>query len=229
MKKINILNLIYLVAIIIGDIFYMIYDSIYIKATTSLLFVILGVINLIYILKDKPKYKLFSILMVVGLFFAFLGDVILDIKGGFIYGAALFAVGHIFFFVSYCFIEKFNWKDLIAGVVIFIPSVLVITLVPIFEFDSLLMEMVCVVYALIISFMVGKAVSNLIREKSMLNIIILIGSCLFFFSDLMLLFNNFGHLPAVGYLCLATYYPAEFLLAYSILKSNKSEVANDKK
>lgn len=226
MKKINIFNLIMLIAIIIGDIFYMIYDSIYIKAFTSLLFVIVGLVNLIYIFKHKAENRRFPIFMLIGLFFAFLGDVLLEIH--FITGAALFATGHIFFFVSYCFIQRFNWKDLIAGLIIFLPSVLLITLAPIFTFD-ILMEIVCVVYALIISLMVGKAVSNLIREKSILNIIILIGSILFFFSDMMLLFNVFGHLPVVGYLCLATYYPAEFLLGYSILKSHKGEKTNDKK
>ncbi len=227
MKKIDYLNLIFLFSIIIGDILYMVYDALYFKAITSALFVALGIINLVYIFKLKAKNRLFPIFMLVGLIFAFLGDVILEIH--FISGAILFAIGHIFFFVSYCFIKRFDWKDLIAGIIIFIPSVLLITLAPIFNFGGILMEIVCVVYALIISLMVGKAVANLIRDKSLLNVIVLIGSCLFFFSDLMLLLNVFGHLPVVGYLCLATYYPAEFLLAFSILKSHNGSNTYDKK
>ena len=83
------------------------------------------------------------------------------------------------------------------------------------------MQVVCCVYALIISLMVGKAIANFIKEKSKLNLIILIGSSLFFFSDFMLLFSVFSNLGLVFLaLCLITYYPAEFILAYSILKQD---------
>ena len=65
------------------------------------------------------------------------------------------------------------------------------------------------------------------KEKSTLNLIILIGSVLFFLSDFMLLFNVFSSVSAVfGILCLALYYPAEFLLAHSILHT--MEKTNDK-
>ena len=107
--------------------------------------------------------------------------------------------------------------------VLFVPSVLLITLAPLFDFGGILMEVVCVVYALIISCMVGKAISNLVAEHSVINIIIMVGSILFFFSDLMLLFNVFGNLPKlVDILCLVTYYPAECLLGYSIFLANKT-------
>ena len=45
---------------------------------------------------------------------------------------------------------------------------------------------------------------------------------LFFFSDLMLLFDVFANMPKIfDYLCLITYYPAEFLLALTILLQSK--------
>lgn len=221
MKKINICNLAFLIAILISDVFYLIFDSVLIKALASILFVALGLINVICAHKKGEKY-MFSYIILIGLFFAFLGDVVLEFQ--FIIGAALFAIGHVFFFVSYCIITKFHWKDLIYGVAIFIPSVLIITLVPLFDFGGLLMEMVCIVYALIISLMVGKSISNFVRMKNKQNLVILIGSILFFFSDFMLLFNVFASTKVLvfgislfGILCLGTYYPAEFLLAHSIL------------
>ena len=159
---------------------------------------------------------MFAIWLFVGLVFAFLGDVLLEIE--FIVGAALFALGHVFFFISYCFLSKINLQDILCALFIFVPSLLIILLVPIFKFEGI-MKIVCVVYALIISFMVGKALSNYLKDKSITNIIILIGSCLFFFSDMMLLFANFGNVLVCGVFCLLTYYPAEFFLAYSILKN----------
>lgn len=80
------------------------------------------------------------------------------------------------------------------------------------------MEIVCIAYALIISLMVGKAISNYVQTKTKLSLVILVGSCLFYFSDFMLVFNVFADISEIfGVLCLSTYYPAEILLAYSIL------------
>ena len=78
------------------------------------------------------------------------------------------------------------------------------------------MKGICCFYALIISFMVGKAISNILKENNFTNIIIMIGSILFFISDFMLLLNKFGNIIVTNYLCLGTYYPAQFLLAFSL-------------
>ncbi len=218
-------NLLLVLFIIIGDCLYMRYDQLWMKSVTSVLFVAMGVVNLVYLVLNKNKNYLFPAIMLTGLVFACLGDIILEVE--FIVGAALFAIGHIFYFVAYCFLSKFKWTDLIYGVGILIPSVLFITLAPIFDFGGVLMEIVCVVYAIIISLMVGKAVANFVRERNWLNLLIMIGSILFFFSDLMLLLNVFAHLPYVGTLCLATYYPAEILLAFSIFLKKERLEANE--
>lgn len=222
-----IINTFLIMGILLGDICYISLGGILAKGLTSGLFVILGLMNLIYLIVSKRKDLKFPSIMLCGLVFAMLGDIILNIH--FIAGALLFAIGHVFYFVAYCFILKFKWIDLVFGFAIFIPSLLFITLVPIFDFGGVLMEIICVVYALVISLMVGKALSNFIREKNTKNLLILIGSILFFFSDLMLLLNVFGSLgKAVDILCLATYYPAEILLAFSIFLHKDSMVDETK-
>jgi len=223
-------NLLLTLLIIVGDCLYMNYDQLWMKSLTSVLFVAMGIVNLVYLILNKQKNYLFPSIMLAGLVFACLGDIILEIE--FIVGAALFAIGHIFYFVAYCFLQKFKWTDLICGVAILIPSVLFITLAPIFNFGGVLMEIVCVVYAVIISLMVGKAITNFVRERNWQNLLIMVGSILFFFSDLMLLLNIFAGLSYVGTLCLATYYPAEILLSFSIFLKQSSlveEKENDKK
>jgi len=218
-KQINLINIFLIMLIIIGDIFYMIYnDSLLIKSITSSLFVLLGIINLIFALKNNIQNKRFAIIMLIGLVFAMLGDIVLEIH--FILGAVLFAVGHIFYFIAYCNLTRFKWKDLIYGAVIFVPVTMFIIFAPIFDFGGILMEIVCIVYALIISCMVGKSIANYICKKSTLTLIVMIGSILFMISDFMLLLNVFADLPRIfGILCLATYYPAECILAYSIIKT----------
>ncbi len=214
-KMFFISDIILMLWILAGDVCYIVLDGLVLKSLTSALFVVLGLVNLSYVVLRQNKSLKFPIIMVVGLVFAMCGDIVLEVE--FVVGAVLFAVGHVFYFVAYCFLQKFKWIDLVFGAVIFVPSVLFITLAPIFDFGGILMEIVCVVYAVIISCMVGKSISNLVSKRNLQNLIIMIGSILFFFSDLMLLLNVFASLPrVVGVLCLATYYPAEWLLGFSI-------------
>jgi len=50
-------------------------------------------------------------------------------------------------------------------------------------------------------------------------IIMAAGSVLFYFSDLMLAFDMFGGAPPIaGTLCLATYYPGQCVLGYSVYR-----------
>ena len=82
------------------------------------------------------------------------------------------------------------------------------------------MQIVCIVYALIISMMVSKGITNLIKSQTITNIIIVVGSVLFLFSDLMLLLNQFASMGRIAsVLCIASYYPAQIALAYSIFNN----------
>ena len=99
----------------------------------------------------------------------------------------------------------------------------IILFIPFLDFESQLMLGVCCTYAVIISFMVGKAISNVWQEKNLLNKVIVVGSILFFISDFMLMLDVFGNISTASYLCLATYYPAQFLLAFSLLISGSKK------
>lgn len=216
-------NLVFALLIWILDGLYIRYGAFSVKIVTSLAFTLMGIVNLTYLVLSGHKDLKFSAVMVGGLTFAMLGDVILEIH--FIVGAALFAVGHVLFFLSYCFLRKPSLFDFLLGGVIMILAVLFITLAPIFNFSNdVVMEIVCVVYAAVISLMVGKAIGDFVKLKSWLTFAIALGSLLFFFSDLMLLLNVFSTVKAyVGALCLATYYPAECLLAFSVYLAKRHE------
>lgn len=226
-KTFNILNLILILLVLVGDYFYTTQGGLWLKGLTSFGFVLIGLTNLIYIfmLKENTQKK-YAIVMLIGLVFAMAGDIVLNIF--FVGGAALFAIGHVFYFVAYCFATRFKVRDLIVAAIIFVPSLLTILLVPIFDFGGTFMQIVCVVYALIISCMLGKAISDLITNKNIFSIIVAVGSLLFFFSDLMLLFDVFASVEVwAGILCLATYYPAQCLLAYSIKVINTQRKQNE--
>lgn len=223
------INGILLTLLAVADVLYIIplNCSAYItKTIASALFVIIALFNFTVVLCTKRKsIKPYVYLMLIGTIFAFGGDVFLI--DHFIIGAILFAIGHIFYFISFCFIKKFRLIDLAYFVGIFGFALLVIFLYPGFDFDGMLPLVIA--YACIISLMLGKAISNAFAksEYKSANILIAIGAFLFFISDMFLMFNVFANLPRIfDILCLATYYPAQGLLASSILYLQKDEGMN---
>ena len=226
MKKQYLISIIILSALVVlGDIVYMLDWKLWEKTFTSVCFALIGMVGMIYAIKTKSQFAKYSIYMFVGLTLAMLGDVIINIE--FMSGAIIFAMGHVFYFIAYCHLIPFNWKNLIPSVIVFIPCASLILFVPIFNYGGVLMEIVCLFYALIISLMTGKAISMFLTEKSTSNILIALGSLLFCFSDLMLLFDQFSKAgDIVLYLCLISYYPAQILLSYAIFNrciENESE------
>ncbi|MBQ8163954.1 MAG: lysoplasmalogenase [Clostridia bacterium] len=185
------------------------------KCVCSGAFALLGLINLAYALVTKQMNKRFYIGMASGLVLAMLGDVILGYS--FIFGAAVFALGHICFVVSYCYLQKLKRLDYIISGVLFIGAASFLLFCPLLNFEEPIFRAVCVVYALIISVMLGKAVGNFIRERNAVTGIIASASILFFFSDLMLVLDWFiGFWDFTDHACMGTYYPALCFLAFSM-------------
>ena len=226
---INLFNIAFLILQIAGDIIYMVVGNPYVwKVFASLTFFFGGVVNLVYVLTNKEdcgENKNYKYFMLVGLFFAMLGDIVLI--DYFAIGAVLFAIGHIWFFIAYCTLYKVNAKDIICSLIIFVLALIVELCLPIFDYNGMLA--LVIVYAFIISFMLGKAISNIVfNGKNVTNLIIVAGSVLFFLSDLMLLFDVFGNVGMwADRLCLIFYYPAEFLLAISIYYASKTKAKAD--
>ena len=227
MKKIfMMLNAIMLTFILIFDVLYMVKGGLILKSIASIMFVIAGIINIIYCIKNRRDLK-FPIWMLVALVCAMLGDILLNIN--FYVGTIIFAVAHIFYFVSYCMLYKLNGRDFLCGIIIAIIALSIILFTPFLNFGATLMKGICCGYALIISLMVGKAISNVLKEKCFINIIIVVGSILFFISDFMLMLNKFGSIPGTSYFCLGTYYPAQFLLAFSLFAYATMNFLNKRK
>ena len=225
-KKVLFLNILFFVVTFIFDICLLVtYNRYVFKTISSALFVVCGTVNFILAYKLEKRSKSFNYLMLTGLVFACVGDILLIEPSLFIYGAISFAIGHVFFLAAYSTLYKINWKDILIALVIFAISLIVILAIPVFEFGNMLA--IVIIYALIISCMLGKAISNFVfnKENRIQNFIIMLGSILFFLSDLMLLFNVFSNIVApyniFDKICLILYYPAEIILACSIYYSNR--------
>lgn len=225
MKKLILsLNIILIISVIALDILQMIFGGLALKAAASVFFMLAGGLNLLYALKLRKsgcEIKLaFPIIMLLGIVFAMSADI--AIYYDFISGAALFAIGHILYFISYCTISQFAKKDIIPQLLVFAVGAGLILLLPILDFGGELMKAVSLIYALILSVMTGKAVSFALTDKSRLSLTIAVGSVLFFVSDAMLLIHIFSDIPRIfEILCLSTYYPAQCFLAAAIYVYDK--------
>ena len=224
-KNMIIYNIIAFLVILGADILYSIVGMPYIfKTFASVLFVVSGIINFVVAYKCgfyNQKRRSFAMLMLIGLIFAMAGDIVLI--DFFEFGAGLFAVGHIFFFVAYLMLSKFSVRDLLCAVCIFVPALLLILFYDGFTFNGIMFPVV-LIYALIISLMLGKSISNLF-DKDMLKVakwLIFVGSLMFFLSDVCLLFNVFAGVGRwIDLLCIFLYYPAEAILASTIYFATK--------
>jgi len=222
MKKLITLNIIFIALCVALGMTYSLYGGLLVKGLASLCFVALGAINLNYARKTRGEKHKYEMVIVAGLFVCMIADVVLNLN--FIAGALIFAAGHIFYFSAYCYLEKFKARDAGFGIVIFAAAAMFIMTAPIFDFGSLVMQSVCLAYAAIISGMLGKALSNFIRNKCLVNTVLAVGSLLFFFSDLMLSLDVFASGGKVtGILCLATYFPAQCVIACSLLAGQKKK------
>lgn len=223
MKKLFLtLNIILAAGVFTGNYFYLTEGGLLLKSLCSSGFALLGIINLIYTVIAKKKNVKFAVSMAVGLVLAMLGDIFLGFD--FIVGASLFAGGHICYFIGQSFLQKVRVKDLAISAVIFLCAGSFILFCPLLTFDTPVMKWVCLAYAMIISLMVGKSISNVSNEKSVLTIVLAVGCVLFFFSDLMLVFDWFMNGGRItGLLCMSTYYPAEIMLAWSVFLSANKE------
>ena len=214
-KKFFLANLI-IFALGIACLFYYDYHGgLWLKGVTSSWFFLHGLINLVYAKKQGIRETKVLYVIEVGLFLGMFADVLLGIN--FMVGVAAFALGHVFYIIAYNIIEKPRLKDLFFVLPISAISIFIVMGTPFINVEDPVMEKVLIAYAIIISWMLGKALSNLKVNKNTFTWIVGVGSLLFLFSDLILAIDMFGESSRLTWiLCSYTYWPAQHLLAQSM-------------
>lgn len=209
-------NFLLIATIFIGNYLFLSGNDFVSKYMVSCVFVLIALINTLYAKFSGCLPIKFQVLVFFGAAFAMAGDVLID--KSFIVGAALFALGHIFYTVAQYFSVKLHALDIIFSLVLFAATASFILFYPNLNFDKDIFKWVCLAYAFIISAMAGKAVSNLINKPSVLTAVFALGALLFVFSDLMLVFGWFTKvIEHASLLCMGTYFPAQCALVFSIL------------
>lgn len=184
------------------------------KGLTCSGFAATGLVNLWFCMQNRRPLR-FPVLLTLGLLVCMAADIALNLH--FLTGAAIFTAGHILYLAAYGILTPFHPRDLLPALGLFCPSAALILLAPLFDFGSPLIRWVCLFYALVISCMLGKAIANYYHKPHRVTGILLLGSSLFFFSDLMLCLDFFSSASDItGYLCLFTYFPGQCVLAHSL-------------
>ncbi len=217
MKKTLFLNLNIILLAVLAVCIY-IYDNLNgrlaMKGTTAACFVAIGLVNLVYALCVKPRKPAFPMTLCAGLILAMLGDILLG--KNFILGAGLFAGGHLLYAAAMYTRQRFARLDAVMSLAMFVIALLILTFTPNLTFSDPVMRIVCYVYAVIISLMAGKAVSGALRERSLVHVLLAIGSVMFYFSDVMLLLAWFAGAGSwADTACLFTYFPGQGILAHA--------------
>ena len=213
-------NIILLICAFVCLVCYDIFGGLWLKGVTSAWFVLLGGINLWAARKSEPVKLRFSVLIVAGLFCGMCADVLLGVA--FFAGIGMFAMGHVLYLMAFYTLEQFSRRDLWFIVPIAAVSMFAVTGTPWITVEDPTLQKLLLGYAVIISAMLGKAISNLICRPGPARWLLAIGSVMFWFSDLMLAVDMFGQASRLPWiLCSYNYWPAQNILAHALYHINR--------
>ncbi len=218
------LNIILCAIMLIFDFVYIFTEELLFKIITSSLFISIGLINFTQCIKNKKDLN-FPICMLTALIYAMIGDILLEIN--FKIGVIAFGIAQIFYCTSYSKLNSFVRRDfLYSSIISIITLISMVFILGDIIFKDISMFILGGMYIIILSSMLGKSISNVVMEHRLVNVVILIGAILFFISDMCLIFNIYVGLSFYRYICLITYYLAQFLLSFSLLKFSHSEICS---
>lgn len=182
------------------------------KGLASACFLISAAINFFMCEQDNKPY---SRALILALLFAFIADVVIIFNG--IAGGVLFAVGHIFSYYAFCRLDKPSKRDILPTVFFAAVALCVCFFTPFLKMTTI-KRILCVLYALVISTMAGKAVSNHFEFGSVRTLILFIAAVAFYASDIMVLLYTFGDVQRDMFYSMGRcmYFIGQFVLAQGL-------------
>lgn len=206
--------------------------SLKIKTVASALFILAGILSVFI----AGRFTVYAKLIIVGLVFGMLGDILLHIPTDkmIVFGGGLFAflIGHIFYISAYkqalnFYTPKakvFDWRAVVAILVIVLSCVIYAVLS---DMKLGVATIPVIMYAITISIMLVTAFQLGIRVfyegfegDTAIILTVSVGSLLFMLSDAtlaLLLFGGKGKNRPLKIFNIATYYAGQVLIASSIM------------
>ncbi len=183
------------------------------KPLSTTLVIIAAVLSLFV----PEKYNLnYTLAIILGLLFSYGGDIALMFKSrrAFMMGLVLFLIAHVVYSIVFTVYSGFVKWDLISALILILLAIIIY-----FYLYSGLgkMKFPVLIYVLIISFMMNRAISTFSGKffNETQAFIISIGAGLFYISDLILAINKFKKPFKNHRISLAFYYSGQLLIALS--------------
>ncbi|MFQ6088041.1 MAG: lysoplasmalogenase [Candidatus Methanofastidiosia archaeon] len=186
-----------------------------------------------------PSFRKYLILISVGMFFAFIGDLIMAeviyTPDRIIFGILFFSLTHSLYILAFHSLSKFFEKQVKRYQMVIIPSLWIVGALVFIIFIyspkmDFIMKFGTIFYTILISSMVGMAISCIFIEYKLYPISL--GALLFMFSD-TLLGNTLFHETTrnMGDVIFTTYILGQFVIIFSSLMivKVKSEVSQTSK
>lgn len=199
-------------------------NAVVLKGMASFCFVVVGITAVCF-----AKNVAIASLILTGLILGALGDILLNLRfvnkknpqRMFLLGTVSFLLGHIFYIaalLTYAYNvdpETLYAAIIIAVLITFIVGLLICTILKVKK----QLKIFGIVYIFIVSLFVSIAIYNLFVSKSLFALLALIGSTLFFASDVILIFNSFGSKPKIclRWSNLLLYFAGQILIGFAIL------------
>ncbi|ENZ03261.1 hypothetical protein HMPREF1092_00447 [Clostridium thermobutyricum] len=159
-------------------------------------------------------------IIILSLFFGFLGDVFL-IKSKnsnfFIIGLLSFLIGHIFYIVE--LFKNINFKNFyfIYLFTLLIPIIISYFIYKTIKHNLYNFKIPVIIYIFIIGFMLSLSIFYFLTNTTSFSFIAMLGAILFVLSDSILSISTFkGSFKRDSFFIMITYIMAQFLLSYSL-------------
>jgi uncharacterized membrane protein YhhN len=183
------------------------------KPLSTILVIIVAALSIFVPEKYNVNYTL---AIMLGLLFSFGGDIALMFKSkrAFMIGLILFLIAHVVYSIVFTVCSGFVKGDLISAVVLILLAIIIyFYLYPGLE----KMKIPVLIYVVVISFMVNRAISTFSGKFFNYSQVLLIsiGAGLFYISDLILAINKFRKPFKYHRISLAFYYSGQLLIALS--------------
>lgn len=168
----------------------------------------------------RPTFDMaYLIGVLVGLLFSFGGDMALMFpqnRKAFMIGLALFLLAHVAYTVVFVLVGSLSGWDLFSSLVLLVIGVAFFRLI---QPNLGAMNLPVLVYMVVISLMVNRAVSTLASPQIGLTqaLLVVFGAILFYISDLILAAGRFWKPWKYHRISLAFYYSGQLLIALSVV------------
>lgn len=160
--------------------------------------------------------------LVAGLFFAFLGDVLLlDQKKYFVFGIACFLVTHVLYIkLTIDFIKNISFTRIVFSL---IPYILYFLAIMYVVYDNLKDMLVPVVeFGLVISIFGSVAFINYQKQKTKANFLLLLSATFFVISDGFIVLNIYTEYSKIlDFFVILLYITAQYLIVRAIILKDK--------